>query len=64
MVIKIEIIVEEGKSYFNFEDENIKLSDVGVAMYQLEKAKDYLKKFEFECDIQIKEGYEDEEETP
>lgn len=62
MVIKIEIIIDESKFYYGFEDKDISLKEVGIAMYQLEKAKDYLKGFEFKSELEIKERYEDEEE--
>lgn len=61
MVIKIEIIVDEKKSYSNFEDEDVTLTEVGIASYQIEKAKDFLNKFEFESELEVKEGYDDPE---
>jgi len=59
-MIKIQIIVDEGKAYYNFEDEDVKLSDVGTMMFHLEKAKDYLKGFEFDSEFELKEGYDEE----
>lgn len=62
MVIKIEIIVDKKKSYYNFEDENVTLSEVGIASYQLERAKQFLNKFEFESEFEVKENYDNEED--
>jgi len=64
MTIKIEIIIDGEDSYYNFEDEKVTLSEVGMAMFQLEKAKTFLKGFEFKSNFTIKEGYDEEEEEP
>lgn len=60
MTIKIEIIVKEHGSFYNFEDDDVTLCEVGIAQHQLEKAKEFLNKFEFDSELEIKEGYDNE----
>lgn len=60
-MIKIEIIVDDKKSYSRFEDENVKLCEVGIAHYQIERTKDFLNQFEFPSELEIKENYDEED---
>ena len=61
-MIRVVIEAKGKKIFYRMEDKGVTLTEAALINLKLDEAKEFVRSLEFESELEIKEGYDEEEE--